>query len=150
MKRKLLKVLLFPLVIIIGCSIITIIVVEPLSAGCHLNIIVKNIGEHKIRVSNSHNDTGVRARISTWRALNKGLWMYDIHNPKNKIFTVEPGKSKGSQYNAVAGCRVKRRYRIKYYCLGGNNKGQSFTQYYPSSSGFTTKSTFKILLSLCK
>lgn len=117
----------------------------PAEANCQINVFVKNAGNARLRVHNSTDFTGVKSKGGMWRGLNKGHWFIG-----EDTIILDPRKTKGTKYFAKFRCGAKRRYRISYYCQAGVNNRKSFSDYYPSSTGWTTNQTVTISLRHCK
>ena len=115
------------------------------SAGCKINIFVKNTGDYNINVQNYSSSTGVKSKGGFWKALDTGSWFH-----RDSTIWTHPGERKGDDFSAAFGCGVNRRYRIKYDCLNGPKGGSSFTEYFPSSTGWTTRQSFTVKLPRCK
>lgn len=94
-------------------------------AGCKIEIDVKNSTGHQISVD----------------------WKSSKVKIKNGVFkklgtnsqTIANGATKSHSYNADFGCGKQRQYKV--YWSGGGEDGW---EYYPSTTGFTTKQSFKV------
>ena len=110
----------------------------PSYAKCNINLKIKNIGK-KDGLSVVAYRSEVRVKGGTWKKLSKLGW---------GIARVNPGKTKSDVLEAKLKCTAKRRYMIRYECHSSDNGGNRVT-YYPSSSGYTTKTSVTINLSGC-
>lgn len=111
-----------------------------LFAGCDINLNVKNTGNYKLDVSSYFSKAKIKG--GSYRRLKNGLWF-------SSGKTVKAGATEGDVYKATFGCSKKRRYKIYYYCRDGSQNGNAFTEYYPSTTGWTTSQTLTVSLPRC-
>lgn len=122
-------------------------------AGCKLNVYVQNAGKYPVDVFNFKNndETGVKSKMGFWRALINGNWRPATRGDLGvERFSVLPSKRKGDDYDAGFRCGANRRFRIKYMCMSGPNRGNHFTEYYPGQKSWTRRQTVTIPLRQCK
>jgi hypothetical protein len=125
--------LLASLILIMACSVWP----ESVQAGCNINIYVANKSKHTIRI----HEGKVKVRGGLWKKMK--YW-----DPAQSEMWLNPGKRSGDGYRADFNCGAKRRYQVKYQCLGGT--GGWFTDYYPSAKKWTTNQTITIPLQQCQ
>jgi len=116
--------LLTSLILIMVCSVWP----ESVQAGCNINIFFANKSKHTIRIYEGK----VKVRGGLWKKMK--YW-----DPAQSEMRLNPGKRSGDGYRADFNCGAKRRYQVKYQCLGGT--GGWFTDYYPSAKKWTTNQT---------
>ncbi len=117
-------------------------------AGCRINLYVKNTGKTTVDVKNDHwggDDTAVKIKLGTWKNLHLSGWFYD-----DDKFSLDPIEKKGEEFRADFNCGSKRRYKVRYTCQSGKYRGSEFTDYYPSSTGWTEKQSVTVSLGRCK
>ena len=126
-----------------SCGLVRIGRMQP--ATCNINIFVKNTDKASLHVGNTTNHTGAKSKGGLWRKLVAGYWFLGTGRVE-----VKAGETKGDQYFADFRYGAKRRYRISYMCDSGVNRGQGFSDYYPSSTGGTINQTVIVPLRQCK
>ncbi len=94
-------------------------------AGCKIEIDVKNDTGHTISVD--WRDSKVKIKNGVWKKLGTNSQ------------TIKKDKTKSHSYNATFGCNKQRQYKI--YWSGGGEDGW---EYFPSTSGFTERQSFKV------
>lgn len=120
-------------------------------AGCNINFGVKNTNSHAILV-HTETVTAVKTRNGSWRGADNGDWGPAGTTSSNatNVVALQPGKTYKDTYFASFGCNKKRRYRIHYICGGSYHSANSrVTTYFPSATGFTTKTQFVARLNGC-
>ena len=95
------------------------------TSGCGITIHVHNQANSAIKVQWDKSDSRIKA--GWWKKLGSGTTTVQASNTASKAFTLS------------FSCSTNHRYRIHY--TQGSNSGYS---YYPSSSGWTTKSNFTV------
>ena len=141
--------------LLLACTLILVagVGLTDVQAGCKLNVYVKNVGKYPLDVFNfkRNAETGVKSKMGVWRGLVKGNWEPATQGDLGvERFSVLPSRRKGDDYDAGFGCGVNRRFRIKYMCMSGPNRGNHFTEYYPGQKSWTRNQTVIIPLRQCK
>ena len=109
---------------------------ESAQAGCNLNISVENKSKQSIRIA----EAKVKIKAGLWKKMK--YW-----DPAQEEIWLKPGEKSGDGYRADFNCGAKRRYQVRYQCLGGPDGW--FTDYYPSPKTWTTNQTLTISLRQC-
>ncbi len=117
-------------------------------AGCQLNVFVKNTGHASLEVNNEYSGgyhTSVKIKLGKWKDLRAGDWFFYEDD-----IGLDPTEKKGNAFRGEFNCGAKRRYKIRYACLGGENRGNSYTDYYPSATGWTKQQSVTVNLAHCQ
>ena len=113
---------------ILICLLFSIVAVDFVTAGCDINLRVKNETKYAIEFSKASPTRSKSFQVKTrgvpWRNVDKGGWA-GFHSGTTSSITfkgrgmyevLESGKTTLDTYDAVLGCGVKRRYRIDFEC----------------------------------
>ncbi len=117
-------------------------------AGCNFNVYVENTGSALIDVKNENSGgyhSSVKVKLGTWKDLRKGDWFYYEDD-----IALSPDEKRGDAYRGEFNCGAKRRYKVRYTCQEGKDRGKSFTEYFPSSTGWTKNQSLTVRLGRCR
>ncbi len=95
-------------------------------AGCSINIELKN--DENVRVLYVQLGSDVKSKGGSWKKL--------VRSQQH----IETGKTISFVQNGTFGCKAKRRYRVRFV-----KEGHRWIEYYPSATGWTTKTNIKIV-----
>ncbi len=139
---------LYYLFVILTVALIFVLPVKPALAGCQLNIFIKNTGNASLEVNNEYSGgyhTSVKIKFGKWKDLRAGDWFFYEDG-----LELDPTGKMGDVFRGDFNCGAKRRYKFRYSCQGGDNRGRSFTDYYPSSTGWTKQQSVTVNLESCQ